>query len=58
MISLGTCFQRRRKQLRHRMKLGHKNPAITLQVKLHLPDGIDDAAAETTDQIMKTILDS
>ena len=58
MISLGTCFQRRRKQFRLRMKLGHKNPAITLQVYSHVPDGMDDAAAEKMDQIMNAILDS
>lgn len=36
--------------------LGHKNPAITLQVYSHVLEGMDDAAAGKTDQIMNAIL--
>ena len=35
---------------------GHKNPAITLQVYPHVLEGMDDAAAGKTDQIMNAIL--
>lgn len=37
-------------------RLGHKNPAITLQVYSHVLEGMDDAAAVKTDQIMNAIL--
>ena len=37
-------------------RLGHKNPAITLQVYSHVLEGMDDAAAGITDQIMNAIL--
>ncbi|MCS5661906.1 MAG: tyrosine-type recombinase/integrase, partial [Dehalococcoidia bacterium] len=37
-------------------RLGHKNPAITLQVYSHVLEGMDDAAAGKTDQIMNAIL--
>lgn len=37
-------------------RLGHKNPAITLQVYSHVFDGMDESAAEKTDQIMNKIL--
>jgi len=37
-------------------RLGHKNPAITLQVNSHVLEGMDAAAAGKTDQIMNAIL--